>query len=169
MVSLSPAPAWLRVETRTKKRIFLGVLCAFLFWPFIHYAVVRRWHLDPWRFGGFAMYTRPPSTVTVRFSGRIGDRPLTPDVLRAALGAESSRVDELLRRRKLWGDLATPEDVARLALSRLPGLTQLVITLVTIDLEPGNDHLSYSVSRYGCARRPEPREDFCRRMPGGSD
>ena len=43
-------------------------LCALaILWPLVHRGLVAQYHLNPWKLGGFAMYTsaRPPIIVSV--------------------------------------------------------------------------------------------------------
>ena len=137
--------------TRTKERIFLGVLALLFLWPLAHYALARRYHIDHWRFSGFAMYARPSYTPKLEFAGLVGEQPLTPELLRTALGDQDARVDHFLARRRLWGDLEPPDALARLIFDRLPELSELTITIDTVGLEPGADYLSSSSRRYRCA------------------
>jgi len=136
------------MSTRAKQRIFVAVLALLVVWPLVHFGLSRRYHINHWRFTGFAMYTRPPYVVRLQFSGRLPDGPLSPARLRDALGADASRVDGFVSERKLWGTLATPQSLGRLIQARLPDLRDLVITVVTIGLEGGDDYLSYSIDRY---------------------
>jgi hypothetical protein len=140
------------LPTRVKERIFVAVLAVLVVWPLAHYALVRSQHIDQWRFCGFAMYCRPAYIPKLQFGGTIGDQPLSQDRLRAALGSESARVDRFIARRKLWGDLARPDDLASLILERIPELQSVTITLLSTGLEPGADYLSTSSSRYLCTR-----------------
>jgi hypothetical protein len=153
-----------RVETGTKRRIALVVLALLFLWPPVHYALSRTYHLDHWRFSGFAMYTRPSDQPLIEFADTLANRPLDPARLRAALGQDVSRIDVFLARRKLWGDLARPDALARLILSRLPELAELTITIDTVGLAPGDDFLSYRASRYRCARPESPTEPACARQ-----
>ena len=163
MVSLARFTAW-RVPTRVKQRVFLGALVLLLIWPLVHFALARRYHINHWRFAGFGMYTRPADLPRLSFAGRVGDRPLTPDLLRAALGDDSGQIDAFIARRKLWGELAGPEPVGRLILRRLPELGELTILVITIGLAPGDDYLSYSVDHYRCRRSRMAAGPACQRQ-----
>ena len=125
-----------RVETTTKRRLALVVLALLLLWPPIHYALSRAYHLDHWRFSGFAMYTRPTDQPLLEFADTLAHRPLDPARLRSALGHDVTRIDAFVARRKLWGELARPDALARLILSRLPELAELTITIDTVGLRP---------------------------------
>jgi hypothetical protein len=142
------------VSTRAKQRLFFGVLVALIVWGFVHYGLVRRYGINHWRFAGFAMYTRPTPVPYLQFSGTLPDGPLTPARLRAALGEESTRVDDFIEARKLWGQLHPPDELARLIFRRLPELHELTITIFTVGLEPGDDYLSYTVDRREFGRSP---------------
>jgi len=142
---------WL--ETRTKKRLFVVALAILTLWPLVHYALARRYHLDHWRFSGFAMYARPPYAPQVQFAGAVIDgRALSQDELRRSLGPEAHRVDDFIAARKLWGELESPEAVGRVILERLPRLPELSITVITVGLEPDADYLSFRARTYHCTR-----------------
>lgn len=147
--------------TRVKRRIALALLAALSIWPLVHYGLARCYHIDHWRFSGFAMYTRPTDQPTLKFLGQLGDRPLTPDALRAALGPDARRVDAYVTRRKLWGELAEPSALGRLILDRMPQLSELTIVIDTATLAPGDDRLSTYTDRYLCARPATPGERVC--------
>jgi hypothetical protein len=139
------------VSTASKRRIFLGVLVLLVIWPLIHYGLARRYHINHWRFAGFAMYCRPAAVPKLGFAGMLGGRPLTPADLKAALGDDVDRVDAFIARRKLWGELERPDELGRLILERMPTLRDLRIVINTIALEPGDDYLSHRAERYRCA------------------
>lgn len=42
-----------------KRRIVFVLLLAFALWPLVHHALVRSLDLNPWKYGGWAMYTVP--------------------------------------------------------------------------------------------------------------
>lgn len=152
------------MSTRVKRRLILGVLALLVVWPLVHYGLSRRYHINHWRFAGFAMYTRPADQPRLAFSGRVGDRPLTPDALRAALGDEVDQVDAFVARRRLWGELAKPEDLGALILERMPDLRDLVVVINTLALEPGADYLSHRAERYRCVRPSAPGDSVCTRF-----
>lgn len=151
------------MTTRTKQRICFGVLIALLLWPMAHFALARRYHINHWRFAGFAMYTRPAYVPKLQFAGMIGDQPLTPALLQQALGESTRRIDGFLAARRLWGELESPAPIGRLILARIPELAELTILVITIGLEPGDDHLSYSVERWQCTRGPGSDRPGCAR------
>jgi hypothetical protein len=140
------------VSTAVKRRIFLGVLVVLLIWPLIHYGLSRHYHINHWRFSGFAMYTRPAYLPKIGFAGQLGNRPLTPADLQAALGDDIDRIDAFVEARRLWGELETPEALGRLILARMPALHELKIVINTIGMEPGDDYMSHSAERYRCVR-----------------
>jgi hypothetical protein len=140
------------VSVRVKRRVFLGLLLFFLVWPLVHYALSRAYRINHWRFAGFAMYTRPAYQPSLLFSGVQAGQPLSQSDLRTALGADKARIDELVAARKMWGDLVTPDAIGRLILERMPALSELTISIATVGLEPGDDHFSFTVDRFECAR-----------------
>jgi hypothetical protein len=140
------------VSTRVKQRIFFGALLCLVIWPLVHHGLSRRFHIDAWRFAGFAMYSRPANQVSLQFAGTVGDQPLSQSALRAALGDQASRVDQYQARRRLWGDLLPPDPVAALVFERLPELGSLTITVITTSMESGADRFTQLTRRYTCTR-----------------
>jgi hypothetical protein len=79
----------------------------------------------------------------------VGGLRLTPAMLHAVLDSGDAQViDRFLARRKLWGQLERPDAVAAMLQRRIPYLTDLTITVVTVGLAPGEDTFSSSVRRY---------------------
>lgn len=149
--------------TATKRKISLCVLALLCAWPLVHYALSRSCHIDHWRFSGFAMYTRPTDRPVLEVVGEVNGQPLSQPALAAALGKDASRIDEYLDHRRLWGELAPPDGLARLILARIPQLAEVTLYIDTITLRPGDDSLSTFTDRYLCARPRSPDQAVCAR------
>ena len=52
-----------------KRRLVAAGLLLFALWPPLHFALVRRYDVDPWKLFGFAMYSVPGTMRTVRIVG----------------------------------------------------------------------------------------------------
>jgi hypothetical protein len=142
------------VVTEAKRRVFVVLLGVLTVWPLVHYALSRRYHIDHWRFAGFAMYSRPAYQPSLQFAGVVDGQPLTQAALKAALGADAAEVDRFIARRRLWGDLLPPDALGRLVLDKVPGLGEVTITVVTAGMEPGEVSFSRFSRRYRCVRGP---------------
>ena len=127
-----------------KQRGFVAVIFLLIAWAPIHYALSRRYHIDHWRFAGFAMYARPPYQVSLRFS-------LLPAQIQSALGKDSARIDQWIQHRRLWGELAAPDEIAHLILERVD-VPALTITVVTDGMEPGDDVFTTNTREYRYSR-----------------
>jgi hypothetical protein len=123
----------LLVSFALKRRIMIGVLAAVAVWPAAHHVLARRYHFNPWKLFGWAMYAAPTPLVEVRFAELIDGRaraiPLSDD-LRAAVAAWADR-------RLLWGEWLAPEDLARALSSGRAGTQRILIQvrLFTLDRE----------------------------------
>lgn len=153
------------VSIHAKRRVFFGALVLLVVWPLVHYVLSRRYHFNHWRFAGFAMYARPSYRPYLQFAGDLNGRPLAPEDLQAALGADRKRVDEFLLARKLWGDLERPDAIGALILSRIPDLRVLKVVVIRVGLEPGDDYLSYAAFPYLCSRPAVPGGRVCTPAP----
>ncbi len=80
----------LQLNLAGKARAALFGLVALLAWPPLHYGLVERYELNPWKFFGFAMYCRPTLPVQLDIEiverGRVAQLPVRdlPLPLRAA-------------------------------------------------------------------------------------
>jgi hypothetical protein len=128
--------------------IVLLVLVVATIWPAVHVFVTDRLELDPWRFGGWAMYTtvRPQVIAEVRVAQ--GDRfvPL-PDgdlEMKMMLRRASART-------AILGRLASPRPLADLVFARTPYLAvELLLRRIAVDRHSG----AFSCRRrtYRCLR-----------------
>ena len=48
-----------------KRRLTAFFILAFALWPAVHYGLVLRFDVDPWKLFGWAMYSVPGSMKTV--------------------------------------------------------------------------------------------------------
>jgi hypothetical protein len=102
-----------------KRRIVSVALVAFALWPLVHRALVSYYDIDPWKLGGWAMFTAPSLTVgvalyQVREGGAeaIAASSLTPRMRR--------ELQLFVARRSALGRLATPDDLGRVLFEERP-------------------------------------------------
>ena len=121
---------------RAKQWILWSVLALAGLWPFVHRALVPKYELNPWKFGGWAMYTTPTPPVQVALFKIVGrekfhvpEDTLSSDVV--------SALDDFRKRRHAVGLLARPDAVAE-AVFEAPGDLDLLLVLIqrmTLDHE----------------------------------
>ncbi len=126
------------MSSDARARIACGVLATLALWPFVHFQIVTRLDIAPWRLNGFAMYTVPPTDLSVSFfAEQRGQRrqlsltPLLTPVVERALTAYRQE-------HRAFRSLA-PDDVARALRTEHAGLHGLVIIVDTLyyDLPTG--------------------------------
>jgi hypothetical protein len=126
-----------------KRRIVVAGLVLFALWPAVHRALVAAFDVNPWKLGGWAMYTRPHFPPELRLYVLRGDGEreiarLTP--------WERTLADELAERRYTIGELASPDALARALLERTRG-DGVAIELRTRFLDPVTARIGERVER----------------------
>jgi hypothetical protein len=110
------------LAARTRAAVVMLALLAA--WPYAHRVLVERYHLDPWRYFGFAMYCYPKNDVAVGFFVPVeGSMRMLPRV------AVPEDVERGLRRfrneRRARGSLE-PDAIAR-GLQEFLGVEELLV------------------------------------------
>ncbi len=119
---------------RTKSRLAAAVLGGLLLWVPGHKLLVERFDLNPWKFGGFAMYAVPApkigigfyteengSLVPLRMQSHPDDQPLFLDFFST---------------RKHMGMWARPDALATRVFERNPAIDQLAIVITSQHIDP---------------------------------
>lgn len=147
-------------------RRFVRFACAALAcWPLAHYALVRTFDLNPWRFAGFAMYSVPRPALQARevLMGEDAShlRPVPVEQLTREASERLLRIlAEGLDARSTWGDLYDAVPQARELFLLSPSAHALTMSIEVCSL----DARAFSACRteqYACARSGESAE--CRR------
>ena len=117
-----------------RSRALAGLLLFVALWPILHRVLVARYELNPWRLGGFAMYSTYVKTIVALAEPTEGGlRPLAE----ASLDPESLAVLERFRQdRSVLGRLRPPHDVARAVFRERPELRRLVVVVQRLALDP---------------------------------
>ena len=135
-----------------RRLVVVSVLVWAAVWPLVHYALVQRYRLNPWKFGAWAMYTVPTPPVLVALFDKVegGYRLIDPASLDVA-------ADEARRRfemdRHVWGDLATPDELAYAALAELPRVSTLAVIVQHTALDRDTGRMVSSRDEYTYERR----------------
>ena len=133
------------MSTAAKRRIVLiALLVVFALWPLVQHALVQSYGLNPWKFFGFAMYTQPRiiPIVDVYVLDKGGrHRPLLrPDELRA--------VEAFQLRREVWGELAAPDELARVLRGRVGGAADIEIVVTSPKLDATSARITSDRTSY---------------------
>ena len=118
-----------------KRRIVAAGLLLFALWPPVHFALVRRYDVDPWKLFGFAMYSVPGAMRTVRIVGIEADGTLRLLDFRAYPPELERRVTAWRTRRSGLGRLASGAPLARALLSERPQWDGVVIAVIDLALD----------------------------------
>jgi hypothetical protein len=117
-----------------KRRIVVAVLACLLLWVPIHRLLVHRFDLNPWKFGGFAMYAAPAPKIGIGFYTE-KDGALTPLHL-ASHSEDQPLFLEFFATRKHMGMLARPDVLAARVFERAPPREALAIIITSHHLNP---------------------------------
>ena len=116
--------------TPFKKRIYWTLAILLLVWPWVQFGMVQQYHINPWRFFGWAMYAMPSPGIRIAAVDGKGQRiDLTQQPLRGISDAFSAK-------RMHYGDLFEPHDLADAILVAYPKMRSVSLDVSTIMLEP---------------------------------
>ncbi|MDJ0787276.1 MAG: hypothetical protein QNK05_10755 [Myxococcota bacterium] len=114
----------------------MALLTVLALWPLAQHGLARRLDANPWKLGGFAMYTTPAPPLEIGWIevGASGPRRLDPAVLPKETREE---LRDFERRRHALGRLVDPEPVARRVLARRPEAQAVMVVIRRYELDPG--------------------------------
>jgi hypothetical protein len=120
-----------------KRAMVSAVLLIAVIWPLLHYGLVARYQLNPWKFGAWAMYTSPNLPVLAAVFTQVaeGYRLIAPESWPAEV-REARRQFEM--RRNDLGVLARPDKLAAAALAARPDLDNVVVLVQRFTLDPSS-------------------------------
>ena len=124
-----------------KRRIVGGLLLALGLWPAIHAGLTVAYGIDPWKLAGFAMYSVPGPMRTLRVAGVYRDGRFAPRGFRSYDIVEQVIIDALRERRRALGDLADFDGAAAAFLDLHPDWEGVLITELSLTLDPETAHL----------------------------
>ncbi|MGD9762297.1 MAG: hypothetical protein AB7V27_01090 [Candidatus Binatia bacterium] len=134
-----------------KQRLVFCVLSLLAAWPLAHMALVARYHIDPWRFFGWAMYCTPkfPVQMTVYEvvdgrRARIALRDFEPALRRSAR--------RLMSQRLLWGRLAPVDRFGHTALATRPAADAIEVGVSHWYLDPSTARIAARRDTYRYTR-----------------
>lgn len=140
--SASPAPL-----ARWKVTVIVGIVAFVTLWPLVHRGLVALYDVNPWKLGGWAMYTTAtPPVLVVAFEPRGAggvplDRRQFPVNVQQALGRFEMR-------RHVLGNLHRPDAFALQVLQARPDLEQVVILVQRMVLDPSTARMTARTMHY---------------------
>lgn len=121
-----------------RRRLLVAFLALFAAWPPLHFLLVQRYEINPWKFAGWAMYARPPARVSVSLAG---EGPSGPVAVRPVPRGE---LEEFRLARVHFGRMARPDRLALALFRRDPRLRRLAVRVTALHLVAGADRLRSS-------------------------
>lgn len=136
------------LSTPAKTRIAVLICAFFIVWPGLHRIVVAAYDINPWRFGGFAMYATPPARLHVAIIERLPEaraRILSEREMSATVLAQQQWFQ--LRRSSL-GSLLSPADLAAAYFAAGPGVDEIEIVIIREMLSAASARIERQEFRY---------------------
>ncbi|MAE67056.1 MAG: hypothetical protein CMJ18_22575 [Phycisphaeraceae bacterium] len=140
------------MKTSTKFRLAVLICAVYMVWPLIHRWVVAAWDMNPWRFGGFAMYATPPAMHTMTITEvREDRRAIVPDGDLPAKFQE--RKLRYLIRRGVLGRLLPPNATAKAYFDVRPGMSHIEVSMARDVLDATSARIKRSETIYKYDRK----------------
>lgn len=124
----------MKISLQTKKRLLLGLLIVITIWPLAHFAVVRTFDLNPWKWFGWAMYTVPSDAINIYVIDDAGQRvPLhaAPPRLRQRLADTQHQFSTRLLQ---FGPGPSPDALAQVLFRAFPSHRRLRIYVQHVEM-----------------------------------
>lgn len=123
-----------RTTLETKRALVIASLVCLILWVPAHRLLVLRFDLNPWKFGGFAMYAEPVPKIGIGFFTEL-DGALVP--LRIAARPEDQALFvSFFETRKHAGMLVPPDALADQIFESDPAVDALTIVITRRRLDP---------------------------------
>jgi hypothetical protein len=130
-----------------RTRAIVAVVALIVFWPLVQRVLVATHDVNPWRLAGFAMYATPtPPVLVVAFEPRgEGGIPIDHRGLSASTQQAFGRFEQ---ERHALGDFRRPDEVAAAVLRARPELSEVVILVQRMVLDPGTARMRSRTMHY---------------------
>ncbi|MCH2170599.1 hypothetical protein MK489_07425 [Myxococcota bacterium] len=134
-----------------RNHVLIAGLTAFTLWPLVHMAAVAQWDINPWKLGGWAMYSVPVPRVEVSLQASAG-----PDETWGAVdrlpGPVGEELERFWRLRRSLGSLSRPNRLAERFFEHIPHATQLRVNVITLRIDPQTammkeEHIGFTFAR----------------------
>jgi len=127
---------------RWKKRIYGFVGVALLIWPMLQYGMVQTYHMNAWRFFGWAMYAVPSPVTYLSVHDDKGVKVdlSQPSIKKVAVAFSAERVH--------YGDLLEPQALSSFLLTQEASWESVTIEVSTIFLDAASGSIKERKQRY---------------------
>lgn len=114
--------------TSRRKPLVVGLLLtAFALWPLLHYVVVQRYFVSPWRLFGWAMYCVPVYQPKVTFFAVRDEQRFAIDF--PSTGDDARIFRRFVHQRAQLGTLVPPDDLGLVLFRHYPLVDHLVVRI----------------------------------------
>ena len=136
------------MSTARKLAIVRALVIALAVWPLVHHALVVGYGMNPWHLFGFSMYCKPRAPIGVFLrdarGAEIPQNRLPPEI--------NTAIATYAERRRVLGELARPDGLARDLFDSTPWLKNVQIAVVTYDFSASAARLEKKEYVYPYAR-----------------
>ncbi len=127
--------------------VFAG-LVALAGWPLIHHVLVRRCEISPWKFFGWSMYCTPAGRMSALLYPVEGGGPPPRSWADIQPAEVTEAIGDYLNRRRSWGLLLRPDQVAEAVFTSAPELRAVRINVRVLVLDPRTAQLAWREHDY---------------------
>ena len=117
-------------------RIVFTFLVVFALWPWVHFGLTQHYELDPWKYGGWAMYVIPKLDPSVEIASEEATKwaILSKATASPQLRRETRR---FISSRRVWGRLASSDALVAQVFRDKPEASAVEIRVRTFALDEG--------------------------------
>lgn len=135
---------------KTKRKLIINFLLILTIWPFIHFFLAYKFHINHWKFFGIAMYLTPTPYVEVEFSDIKGKTFL--DTNKIFSKTNPKEYYKFLQHRTNWGYFYTPDKLANDILGSWRGLKGIKVYVHVAKFDSLNARPFIITDIYSCIR-----------------
>lgn len=153
-----------RVRSTWREKAAVGFIAFVVVWPLVHRGIVAAYDVNPWKLGGWAMYTTPmPPVLTVAFEPRgAGGTPIDRTMLPVYAQQALQRFEI---RRHVLGNLHRPDEFAGHVLRARPDLPEVVVLVQRMVLDPKSARMVARTMHYTYDRKGLRQEQAVSGLP----
>ncbi len=136
-----------QLRFETKKRIVFAALMLVVVWPLVHHGLVRRYEINPWKFFGWSMYCIQPGRLELLFFP-VADGGESPKWYAGQPAELTDAIGEYLNRRRVWGLLLPPDEVASAVFDHAPRLNKVRLEVSETVMDTRTSRLGQRTHQY---------------------
>lgn len=142
------------MRTITKKRLAASLVIGYLLWGGVHRYLVHRFEINPWKFGGMAMYAIPAPKISIGFFEPRPDGGLRPlEISREP--ADQPLFLRYFQDRRHAGRLLPPDALAERIFAQRQDVDACAIVVTRLSLDSETATIVSSRRGYRYHRVPE--------------